>query len=83
MRVGDLVRSRERIFSNSEGYAGERATINVFPELTMCSSLGKLFPHQLGIILEISLVDVKIFVPESGVIGWVSAGWVEVVCEEG
>jgi hypothetical protein len=83
MKPGDLVRSRERIFTNSEGYAGERATINVFPELTLCSSNGKLFPHQFGIILEISLVDVKILVPESGVIGWVSAGWLEVVSETG
>lgn len=79
MKRGDLIRSCVRTFTNFEGKAGERISVNVFPQLSQSPSIGVLHPHQLGIILETSLVDVKIFIPESGLIGWVSAGFLEVV----
>lgn len=79
MRVGDLIRPRIRMFTTSEGYAGERTSVNVFPELSLCSSNGVLQPHQFAIILEISPFDVRILVSDSGVTGWVGAGFVEVV----
>ncbi len=83
MKIGDLIRPRIRMFTNSEGYSEERTPVNVFPQLSLCSSIGVLQPNHLGIILEISIVDIKIFIPESGLTGWVSAGFVEMVSETG
>ena len=81
MKRGDLIRSSARTFTNFEGKAGERISVNVFPHLSQSPSIGVFHPYQLGIILETSLVDVKIFIPESGLIGWVSGGFLEVVSE--
>jgi len=82
VKVGDLVRTRTSRYTSFEWDGeGERITVKVFPLQSHCSSCGDFQPHQLGIILEIGYDQVKIHVPDSGVIGWVGSGYLEVISE--
>lgn len=83
MKVGDLVRTRTSRFTSSEYFAGTRISIKVFPLRSHCASCGDFQPHQLGIILEVDYDQVKIYVPDGGVIGWVGSGYLEVISEPG
>lgn len=79
MKIGALVRTRIQQSTTFEFYAGERTTITMFTDQSTNSSCGKFESHQVGIILEDSNIEVKILVPDSGLIGWVNKRFIEVM----
>lgn len=84
MNPGDLVRTRIQKIETFEFFANERITVNVFPHSDkLCSSIGKMKPHHLGIILKFDIQwnHVNVFITESGVTGWVNKEFLEVINE--